>query len=113
VIVNLLSNAVKFTPAGERVRLSLSLEGGRAMLSVRDTGIGIAKDFLPFVFDPFRQQDSGLARKYEGTGLGLAITKRLVEQHCGTIAISSEQGVGTEVRVAVPLAAGQAGAVAA
>ncbi|HAH09391.1 MAG TPA: hypothetical protein DCL48_04740 [Alphaproteobacteria bacterium] len=113
VIVNLLSNAVKFTPAGGRVRLSLSLEGGRAMLSVRDTGIGIAKDFLPFVFDPFRQQDSGLARKYEGTGLGLAITKRLVEQHCGTIAISSEQGVGTEVRVAVPLAAGQAGAVAA
>jgi signal transduction histidine kinase len=113
IVINLLSNGVKFTPAGGAVTLRLTQESGMAVLSVTDTGIGISPDFLPFVFEPFRQQDSGLARKFEGTGLGLAITKRLTEGHGGTVSISSAEGVGTCVTVRLPLLAAGAATAAA
>lgn len=111
IVVNLLSNAVKFTPRGGSVSLELTQSGDAAVMIIRDTGIGISADFLPHVFSPFRQQDSGLSRKFEGTGLGLAITKRLVEAHGGTISIDSREGEGTTVTVRLPAnAAGQAAA---
>lgn len=111
IVVNLLSNAVKFTPRGGFVSFELTHSGDAAVMTIRDTGIGISADFLPHVFSPFRQQDSGLSRKFEGTGLGLAITKRLVEAHGGTISIDSREGEGTIVTVRLPVnAAGQAAA---
>jgi signal transduction histidine kinase len=113
IVINLLSNGVKFTPSGGTVSLRLAEEAGMAVLSVTDTGIGISPDFLPFVFEPFRQQDSGLARKFEGTGLGLAITKRLAEGHGGTISIASTEGVGTCVTVRLPLLAADGATAAA
>jgi PAS domain S-box-containing protein len=109
IVVNLLSNAVKFTPCGGEVSLALRQSLGAAHLTVRDTGIGISRAFLAHVFEPFRQQDSGLGRKYEGTGLGLAITKKLVEAHGGAIGIESEEGRGTCVTVTLPVLAAQGG----
>jgi signal transduction histidine kinase len=70
--------------------------------AVSDTGIGIAQEHLPTVFEPFRQVDSSIRRRHEGTGLGLAITKRLVELHGGTITLESELAVGTRVNVKLP-----------
>jgi PAS domain S-box-containing protein len=93
VFWNLLTNAVKFTQAGGRVTASVRRSGDHVELSVRDTGTGISAEFLPFVFEPFRQGDARLARGQGGLGLGLAISKQLVELHGGTIHAGSE-GVG-------------------
>ena len=112
ILINLLSNAVKFTPKGGRVTLSLGESEGHALLTVCDTGIGIERDHLPEIFEPFRQADSSISRKFEGTGLGLAITKRLVDLHAGKISIASTLGEGTIVRVMLPLSAA-AGQIAA
>jgi signal transduction histidine kinase/ActR/RegA family two-component response regulator len=90
VVWNLLSNAVKFTPAGGKVEVQLSRMEDRIELSVRDTGIGIVPEFLPHVFDRFRQADSSTSRAHTGLGLGLSIVKQLVEMHGGTVAVSSE-----------------------
>src|SRR5581483_935750 len=79
VAVNLLSNAVKFTATGGHVRVAVTRHGGSATLVVSDNGIGIHPDFLPYVFQPFRQGESNT-----GLGLGLAIVKNLVELHGGT-----------------------------
>ena len=92
MISNLVSNAVKFTPVGGRVRLSLERDAREVTLSVSDTGKGIAPEFLPFVFDMFRQADSSTSREHYGLGLGLAIARKLVELHGGSIAAES-QGV--------------------
>jgi PAS domain S-box-containing protein len=102
VAINLLANAVKFTPKGGEVTVTVSATDSIAEFSVIDTGIGIAKEHIPTVFELFRQVDSSIRRRHEGTGLGLAITKRLVELHGGTIALESEPAVGTKVRVALP-----------
>ncbi len=100
ILINLLSNAVKFTPAGGSVSLKCEMDGqGRLVVTVADSGIGIAADDLATVFEPFKQVDSTLARKYEGTGLGLPLTKRLVEMHDGTMEIESQLGQGTIVRM--------------
>ena len=101
VLNNLLSNAVKFTPSGS-ISLSLDTDETHAIVTVKDTGIGISADFLPYVFDEFRQQSSGHTRAYEGSGLGLTITKRLVDMMNGTIRIESEQGAGTTIAVSFP-----------
>ncbi|HZB91472.1 MAG TPA: ATP-binding protein [Stellaceae bacterium] len=105
VLLNLLSNAVKFTPRGGSVELRLrhGADGGLEV-SVRDTGIGIAAEDLPRVIEPFRQVDSGHARRHEGTGLGLAICDRLVRLHGGTLSLSSAVGQGTIATVTLPAA---------
>jgi signal transduction histidine kinase len=103
VLLNLLTNAVKFTPRGGRVAVCAcaSRELG-VLLSVRDTGIGIAAADIERALAPFQQVDSDLNRRYEGTGLGLTITKSLVELHDGKISIESTLGVGTTVTVQLP-----------
>ena len=90
IIWNLLSNAVKFTPKGGRVRASVEKKESVAIIQVTDTGRGIAPDFLPHVFERFRQADSTTTRTYSGLGLGLAIVKHLVEQHGGSVEAFSE-----------------------
>jgi cell cycle sensor histidine kinase DivJ len=102
VALNLLANAVKFTPAGGCVSLELGMRAGFVEFAISDTGIGIAKEHLDAVFEPFRQVDASIRRRHEGTGLGLAITKRLVELHGGRIVLESEPGIGTTVRVKLP-----------
>lgn len=86
---NLVSNAVKFTPPGGDVAVRLRAEGRRVQIEVTDTGIGIAADVLPFVFERFRQGQTGLTRAYGGLGLGLAIVRHLVELHGGSVEASS------------------------
>lgn len=85
VVWNLLSNAVKFTPKSGRVQVCLHLDHSHAQISVSDTGQGISPDFLPYVFDRFRQADSSSTRSHGGLGLGLAIVRHLVELHGGTV----------------------------
>ena len=87
---NLLNNAVKFTPAGGRITISLSADGPNAKLVISDTGQGIAPDFLPHVFEIFRQADGSSSRKQGGLGIGLALVKQLVELHGGLITASSK-----------------------
>lgn len=102
IAINLLANAVKFTPRGGRVTVKVNIVDSMVEFAVTDTGIGIAEEHLPMVFEPFRQVDSSIRRRHEGTGLGLAITKRLVELHGGTITLHSELAVGTTVSVRLP-----------
>ncbi len=102
IAINLLANAVKFTPRGGRVTVEVSAADAMVEFAISDTGIGIAQEHLPAVFEPFRQVDSSIRRRHEGTGLGLAITKRLVELHGGTITLQSELAVGTTVCVRLP-----------
>lgn len=103
---NLLSNAVKFTSAGGSVDVSLQREGDNVRMTVRDTGVGIAREFLPFVFDRFRQADGTSTREHMGMGLGLAIVRHVVELHGGTVsAESGGEGQGATFIVLLPLAA--------
>ncbi len=104
VVWNLLSNAVKFTPNGGQVKVRLERMGTHAQIQVSDTGKGIAPDFLPHVFEYFRQADSTTTRKFGGLGLGLAIVHHLVELHGGTIqADSLGEGQGATFTVKLPL----------
>lgn len=106
VIWNLLSNAVKFTPAGGRVEARLARIDPHICITVSDTGKGISADFLPFVFDRFRQADASSSRRYGGLGLGLALVKYLVELHGGTIeAFSEGDGNGATFKVMLPVPA--------
>lgn len=108
VIWNLLSNAIKFTPDGGQVWLTLQQQNGRLRLEVRDSGEGIDKDFLPFVFDRFRQADGSTTRRHGGLGLGLAIAQSVVEAHNGTIQATSEgTGKGACFTVELPVVAPQ------
>jgi signal transduction histidine kinase/ActR/RegA family two-component response regulator len=105
VIWNLLSNAIKFTSDGGRVTVAVQAAGRNAALVVRDTGKGIEPDFLPFVFDRFRQSDSG--RAAGGLGLGLALVRHLTEMHGGTVTVASDgPGRGATFTVSVPRAVG-------
>ncbi|HST20828.1 MAG TPA: ATP-binding protein [Blastocatellia bacterium] len=104
VIWNLLSNAVKFTHKGGRVQVRVARKDSYAEITVSDTGQGINPEFLPYVFDRFRQADSTLTRKYGGMGLGLAIVRHLVELHGGTVsAFSDGQGQGSTFTVKLPI----------
>jgi signal transduction histidine kinase len=89
VVWNLLSNAIKFTPAGGSIRITLGRAGGQVSVTVADTGAGIPPEFLPHVFDRFRQADQANTRIHGGLGLGLSIVKHLVELHGGTVEVSS------------------------
>src|SRR6185312_11589898 len=93
VFWNLLTNAVKFTPKGGRIQVLLERVNSHVEVSVTDTGEGISPEFLPHVFDRFRQSDASISRRHGGLGLGLAIAKQLVELHGGTIRAKSG-GVG-------------------
>jgi signal transduction histidine kinase/CheY-like chemotaxis protein len=107
VLSNLLSNALKFTPSGGSVTLRLERHGDRARITVRDTGIGIPKDILPYVFDRFRQADSSETRVHGGLGLGLAIVRHLVELHHGTVrAESGGPAAGATFTIDLPLRGG-------
>jgi PAS domain S-box-containing protein len=104
IVWNLLSNAIKFTPNGGRVDIQLNRVGNQAEITVRDTGRGINPDFLPHIFESFRQEDASITRKYGGLGLGLAIVRQLVEAHGGTItADNSGEGLGATFTVRLPL----------
>jgi signal transduction histidine kinase/ActR/RegA family two-component response regulator len=101
---NLLSNAVKFTPEGGTVRIHLRTAGSVAELVVADSGDGIPADFLPYVFEPFRQADGSTTRPHAGLGLGLSIVKQLVEAHGGTVqATNGEAGKGAVFIVRLPI----------
>ena len=104
VLWNLLSNALKFTPAGGEIELTLRQDGGNAVIEVRDTGAGIAPEFLPYIFEPFRQQDASTTRRHGGVGLGLSIVKQLVDLHGGSVTAFSEgPGRGARFVVSLPL----------
>jgi PAS domain S-box-containing protein len=106
VVWNLVSNAVKFTPQGGRIEVRLRHEGSCLSLSVRDNGKGIEPEFLPHVFERFRQADSTSTRSHGGLGLGLAIVRHLVELHGGTVQAESEgPGRGSTFTVRLPLSA--------
>jgi len=104
VVSNLVSNALKFTPEGGAILIRVSQADDAAELIVSDTGQGIAPDFLPSVFEPFRQVDESTTRVHSGLGLGLAIVKHLVEAHNGTVAVrSAGEGQGTTFVVKLPI----------
>ena len=104
IIWNLLSNAVKFTPRGGSVRLEARRDADEVILSVRDTGEGVEREFLPFVFDRFRQADGSTTRLHGGLGLGLAIVRHLVELHGGLVdAASDGPGMGATFTVRLPV----------
>jgi PAS domain S-box-containing protein/excisionase family DNA binding protein len=107
VIWNLLSNSIKFTPPRGRIELQLALtRAGEAQMVVTDTGIGISPDFLPHVFDRFRQADSTSTRNYGGLGLGLALVRHLVELHGGHVGADSPgEGLGATFTVLLPVIA--------
>ncbi|HEY9825549.1 MAG TPA: PAS domain S-box protein [Stenomitos sp.] len=104
IMWNLLSNAIKFTPAKGQVEIRLAGKGKQAQITVTDTGKGITPDFLPHIFESFRQEDASTTRKYGGLGLGLAIVRHLVEAHGGTICADSlGEGQGATFTVQLPL----------
>jgi signal transduction histidine kinase len=104
VVCNLLSNAVKFTPPGGRIDVELALIADQVQISVADTGQGIKPEFLPHVFERFRQEDGSISRRHGGLGLGLAIVRHLVDLHCGTVEARSEgEGRGARFIVRLPI----------
>lgn len=112
VLVNILSNAVKFTPRDGSVEFAAEMPGtagdmATLLFTIRDTGIGIDREFLPRIFSAFEQESAGNTTRYGGTGLGLAISKNIIDLMGGTIRVESEKGVGTTFRVSVtfPVAA--------
>lgn len=101
IVSNLLSNGIKFTKEGG-VKVSLEADDDHVLIHVADTGIGIGEEFMPFLFEDFKQESEGLSRMHEGSGLGLSITKRLVQLMKGNIMAESEKGRGTVFTVALP-----------
>lgn len=105
VIWNLLTNAIKFTPAGGRVVVGMESAASAVTITVTDSGEGIDREFVPHVFEPFRQADASTSRSHGGLGLGLAIVRHLVEAHGGTVSAFSEgSGSGARFTITLPLA---------
>jgi PAS domain S-box-containing protein len=103
VVVNLLTNSVKYTEDGGQIWLTVGQEGDECVIRVRDTGVGIAPDLLPHIFDLFTQADRSLDRSQGGLGIGLALVKSLTELHGGKVELRSELGQGSEFVVRLPL----------
>jgi PAS domain S-box-containing protein len=101
VLSNVLDNAVKFTDTGG-IRVAVERENGEAQVIVSDTGVGIADEFLPYVFDEFSQESTGLERTHQGTGLGLSVSKRLLELMGGHIRVESRKDVGSTFTIVLP-----------
>ncbi|MCA1566758.1 MAG: response regulator [Acidobacteria bacterium] len=113
VFWNLLTNAVKFSPDGSRVRVACEIAGGAAGVHVEDEGEGISTEFLPYVFERFRQQDMSTTKMHGGLGIGLALVKSFVEAHGGTVAATSAgEGRGSRFTVSLPLLVPQAHPIA-
>lgn len=102
VLLNVIGNALKFTPSGGAVDIEIIVRDEEIDLVVSDTGIGIAKEDVNRVLQPFAQADDRLERRYEGTGLGLPIAKGLIEMHNGSFSIESQPGEGTRIRIGLP-----------
>ncbi len=112
VIWNLLSNAIKFTPKGGAVEVRLGQREGQAEIAVEDTGAGVQPDFVPYVFDRFRQAESSTTRQYGGLGLGLSIVRHMVELHGGTVKVESPgEGQGATFTVRLPIRLGVDGGI--
>jgi signal transduction histidine kinase len=105
LVWNLLENALRYTQPGGRVELRLRHEGDQATLTVSDTGVGIAAEHLPRLFERFYRVDKARSRSNGGTGLGLSIVKRVAETHGGSVAVSSALGQGTIFTVTLPASA--------
>jgi CheY-like chemotaxis protein len=104
VVWNLLSNAVKFSPTGTEIEVQLKTVQGQVQIVIRDRGQGISAEFLPHVFERFRQADASTTRKFGGLGLGLAIVRHLVEMHGGSVKVESEgEGKGATFTVVLPM----------
>jgi len=103
ILVNLLSNSVKFTPEGGKIHVNASLNNGSVIISIADTGIGIAKEDQEAIFEEFRQVGTNYAQKREGTGLGLTLTRKFVEMHGGKIWVESEPGKGSTFTFTLPV----------
>jgi signal transduction histidine kinase/ActR/RegA family two-component response regulator len=104
VVWNLLTNAVRFTPVGGKVTVNLARSGEFDTLRVRDTGAGIEPQFVPYVFEPFRQADGATTRTHGGLGIGLTIVRRITEMHGGTVAVASDgPGLGATFTVTLPV----------
>lgn len=103
VILNILSNAVKFTEKGGNIFVSIYDKEDSIVISIKDTGIGIPKDKLDFIFERFAQVDKSTTRKAEGSGIGLALVKSIIELHGGTISVNSEVGKGSEFIISLPV----------
>ncbi len=109
VLLNLAGNAVKFTPAGGTISVRLAEKPqtdphvGSYIITVRDTGIGMSRDFLPHVFEPFEREQTSTVSKMEGTGLGMAITRNIIQMMGGTISVDSEKGKGSVFTIELPL----------
>ena len=102
ILLNLLSNAVKFTPEGGRIGIEARQADGVVEISVSDTGVGIAAEDQPKIFEEFRQVGSDYTHKGEGTGLGLTLAKKFVELHGGRIWVESEPGKGSKFTFTLP-----------
>ncbi|WP_456238095.1 sensor histidine kinase [Nonomuraea cypriaca] len=104
---NLVSNAIRHTPSGGTVTLTARREGGQLVIDVVDTGVGIAPEDLPMVFERFWRADASRDRRTGGSGLGLSIVRKLVEAHGGTVSASSVPGEGTTLTLRLPAQATQ------
>jgi two-component system sensor histidine kinase ResE len=103
VMFNLLDNAIRHTPNGGKVTVATDVKNNKVSVIVGDSGSGIPKAQLPYVWERFYRIDSSRARKSGGTGLGLAIVKQIVEGHHGSVAIQSKEGEGTTVTIQLPI----------
>jgi two-component system, cell cycle sensor histidine kinase DivJ len=103
ILLNLLSNAIKFSEPGGKIFVEASIIGGSMVMAVSDTGVGISEHDLSRIGNPFVQADAAYNRKHEGTGLGLSVVKGLVALHGGTMSIDSQEGIGTTVKVRLPV----------
>jgi two-component system sensor histidine kinase BaeS len=104
VLGNLVSNALRYTPAGGSICLGAEARAGQLLLSVADTGSGIAAEHLPNIFERFYRADASRQQQTGGSGLGLAIVRSMVEAHGGSIAVESELGKGTTFTISLPIA---------